>query len=84
MDANYDVTVGSGQGIVLAVRIPDENQTQEPDVEKKMKTVGGALLVPPSSSGCGWAVESDEPYWEAYEKYGLRKISEEAFERVKR
>ena len=85
MDANYDVAVGNGDGIILAVRIPDEEQSSLNDSSnKKMKTIGGALLVPPSVDGCGWAGESDEPFWKAYEEYGLRQVSEEALERVKR
>ena len=89
LDANYEVTVGSGQGIMVALSV---------QVEKKCKcqctscsgnfyirkTIGGAILMPPSGDGCGWAMSNDDPYWKAYEKHGLEKISKEGLQRVKR
>ena len=79
LDANYDVTVGSGQGILLAIKVLVGSGE-----EAYYKVVGGVVFVPPSSDGCGWAIGSDEPYWEAYEKHQLSKISAEGLERVKR
>ena len=79
LEANYEVTVGSGQGILLAIKALIEN---EEDVPSYYKVVGGVVFVPPSSDGCGWAIGDDEPYWKAYQKYNLKKISEEGLERV--
>uniref|UniRef100_H2ZKJ1 Uncharacterized protein n=1 Tax=Ciona savignyi TaxID=51511 RepID=H2ZKJ1_CIOSA len=53
------------------------------ECEKSM-IIGGVVFVPPSDDGHGWAITDDEPYWEAYEKYGLAKISPDGLERVKR
>ena len=82
LDANYDVTIGNGQGIVIAVRIP--NETKNDEKSPGFKTIGGSLIIPPSIDGSGWAIGSDEPYWEAYDKYELGKISKLGLERVKR
>jgi len=79
LDANYDVTVGSEQGILLAIKVLVESGE-----EAHYKVVGGVVFVPPSSDGCGWAIGSDEPYWKAYEKHQLSQISPEGLERVKR
>ena len=83
LNANYDVTVRNGHGIVIAVRIllePVQNRGNTPTT----KTIGGALIIPPSNEGHGWSISSDEPYWEAYNKYQLEKISKIGLERVKR
>ncbi|XP_078485543.1 uncharacterized protein LOC108950278 [Ciona intestinalis] len=107
LDANYDVTVATGQGILLAIRhisadVNNNDITTESEcptncsnnddtsnnnnTNKKIGTtiIGGVVFVPPSRDGHGWAITDDEPYWEAYEKHGLAKISAEGFERVKR
>uniref|UniRef100_F6YKC5 N-acetyltransferase domain-containing protein n=2 Tax=Ciona intestinalis TaxID=7719 RepID=F6YKC5_CIOIN len=93
LDANYDVTVATGQGILLRIGIPsiacsDRNNNRNsagPDSSRTpLKIIGGVVFVPPSRDGHGWAITDDEPYWEAYEKHGLAKISAEGFERVKR
>ncbi|XP_076814993.1 uncharacterized protein LOC143461102 [Clavelina lepadiformis] len=87
LDANYEVTVGSGQGILLAVKIPaDDNFASIPNetAATPSKVIGGVVFLPPSNDGCGWAIGSDEPYWQAYEKYGLAKVSKTGFERVLR
>ena len=81
LDANYEVTVGSGQGILLAIKVLSE---MEKDPNSRYKVVGGVVFVPPASDGSGWSIENDEPYWNAYEKYELAKISEEGLKRVKR
>ncbi|XP_078485563.1 uncharacterized protein LOC100182683 isoform X2 [Ciona intestinalis] len=81
LDANYDVTVGSGEGILLVMRIC-ENENNNNNSNSRIG--GGVVFVPPSRDGHGWAITDDEPYWEAYEKHGLAKISAEGFERVKR
>jgi len=82
LDANYAVAVGTGQGIVIAVRI--QVTSAENPKTKQTTTIGGALIIPPSSNGLGWAIGSDEPYWEAYEKFKLGEISKIGLERVKR
>uniref|UniRef100_F6XPN3 N-acetyltransferase domain-containing protein n=2 Tax=Ciona intestinalis TaxID=7719 RepID=F6XPN3_CIOIN len=79
LDANYDVTVGSGEGILLVMRICENENNNS-----NSRIGGGVVFVPPSRDGHGWAITDDEPYWEAYEKHGLAKISAEGFERVKR
>ncbi|XP_002127261.2 uncharacterized protein LOC100180340 [Ciona intestinalis] len=93
LDANYDVTVATGQGILLRIGIPtvacsDRNNNRNSagvDASRTpLKIIGGVVFVPPSRDGHGWAITDDEPYWEAYEKHGLAKISAEGFERVKR
>ncbi|XP_002127007.2 uncharacterized protein LOC100185053 [Ciona intestinalis] len=112
LDANYDVTVATGQGILLAVKfsqtdLNNNNNNSKPptcnesecstncsnndatnnnNTNKNIGTtiIGGVVFVPPSRDGHGWAITDDEPYWEAYEKHGLAKISAEGFERVKR
>nr|CAB3262561.1 uncharacterized protein LOC100180340 [Phallusia mammillata] len=78
LDANYDITVGSGEGILLAIRKDNE------DTCGASTLIGGVVFVPPSSDGCGWAIGSDEPYWRAYDKHGLGRISPKGLERVKR
>ena len=82
LDANFEVTVGSGQGILLVTRLPIESENEQ--TEPQLKVIGGVVFVPPSTDGSGWSIENDEPYWNAYEKYGLAKISEEGLQRVKR
>ncbi|XP_076814982.1 uncharacterized protein LOC143461092 [Clavelina lepadiformis] len=91
LDANYEVTVGSGHGILLAIKIAEEvgnndnnNNHRKQTTTTCKKVIGGVVFLPPSSDGCGWAIGSDEPYWQAYEKYGLAKISKEGLERVKK
>jgi len=88
LDANYDVTVGNGQGVLFAMRIVTDNGTETDDTnvpnDSKYEVVGGVLFVPPAKEGYGWEIGSDEPYWTAYEKYGLGRISADGLERVKR
>uniref|UniRef100_H2ZKJ9 N-acetyltransferase domain-containing protein n=1 Tax=Ciona savignyi TaxID=51511 RepID=H2ZKJ9_CIOSA len=90
LDANYDVTVASGKGILLRIGMPngDRNNNKSSSgtgcARTSMKIIGGVVFVPPSDNGHGWAITDDEPYWEAYEKYGLAKISPDGLERVKR
>lgn len=79
LDANYDVTVKSGKGILLKMVMQQTNTN-----ENKEKIAGGILFVPPAEDGYGWAIGSDEPYWRAYERYNLPQISPEGYERVKR
>ena len=81
LDANYDVTVGSGEGILLAIKVLVGGENNN---DYKYKVVGGVVFVPPASDGHGWAIGSDEPYWKAYEKHQLAKISQDGLERVKR
>ncbi|CAK8675931.1 unnamed protein product [Clavelina lepadiformis] len=84
LDANYEVTVGSGQGILLVIRFwSSDDSNNDPETNsKETKVIGGVLFLPPSADGCGWAIGNDEPYWQAYEKHGLAKISEEGYQRV--
>uniref|UniRef100_H2ZKJ6 N-acetyltransferase domain-containing protein n=1 Tax=Ciona savignyi TaxID=51511 RepID=H2ZKJ6_CIOSA len=77
LNANYEVTVANGNGILLVLKILEEELDN-------MAVEGGILFVFPSDDGHGWAITDDEPYWEAYEKYGLAKISPDGLERVKR
>uniref|UniRef100_H2ZKJ2 Uncharacterized protein n=1 Tax=Ciona savignyi TaxID=51511 RepID=H2ZKJ2_CIOSA len=78
LDANYEVTVASGNGILLAVKYTTM-EINNNECEKSM-IIGGVVFVPPSDDGHGWAITDDEPYWEAYEKYGLAKISPDGLE----
>lgn len=89
LDANHEVTVGTGKGVLLGIKIPagDSNTANEDehcDIASNEKIVGGVLFVPPAKSGSGWAIGSDEPYWQAYEKHGLARISPEGLERAMR
>lgn len=45
--------------------------------------IGGVLFVPPSSKG-GWESQRDEDFWEAYRKYGLKDLDEEALNRIEK
>ena len=89
LDANYEVTVGRGQAILAGLRVAEKAndssfQTQDHPQGDRYKLVGGVILLFPSSTGKGWAIQNDEVYWKAYEKYKLADISEEGMERVKR
>ena len=81
LDANYEATVGSGQGICLGLWVAEKQKVKQ---AKDYKLVGGVILVLPSCGGSGWSVQDDEIYWKAYEKYKLADISEEGMNRVKR
>jgi len=89
LDANHEVTVGTGKGVLLGIKIPADdsntaNEDEHCDIASNEKIVGGVLFVPPAKSGSGWAIGSDEPYWQAYEKHGLARISPEGLERAMR
>ena len=87
-DANYEVTVKSGQAVLLGLRAAEFDETifSTPINSRNERNmlVGGLLLVFPSSTGKGWAIQDDEVYWQAYEKHQLPQISKEGMERVKR
>ena len=87
-DANYEVTVKSGQAVLLGLRAAECEETifSTPINSRNERNmlVGGLLLVFPSSTGKGWAIQDDEVYWQAYEKHQLPQISKEGMERVKR
>ena len=91
LDANYEVTVANGPGVLLAIKVP----LSDPSSEKRrdsidntkadntpMKVVGGVVFVPPAADNCGWAINNDQLYWRAYEKHGLADISAEGLRRV--
>ena len=85
LDANYEVTVGSGKAILLGMWVSDNEDQLFPNLNKdNCKLVGGLILLFPSTTGRGWAIQNDEPYWQAYEKYKLADISEEGMRRVKK
>lgn len=39
------------------------------------------MFVPPSADG-GWECQHDNAFWDAYAKYRLKEIDEEAFNRI--
>ena len=83
LDANYEVTVANGPGVLLAIKVPANGAINENSKKSvPMKVVGGVVFVPPADNNCGWAVNNDELYWAAYEKHGLAEISEEGLQRV--
>jgi len=89
LDANYEVTVANGPGVLLAIKVPQNasmdkkfNESLKKPDRSPMKVVGGVVFVPPAEDNCGWAVNNDELYWAAYEKHGLADISAEGLQRV--
>ncbi|XP_039267714.2 uncharacterized protein LOC120342800 [Styela clava] len=71
LEAIYDVTIRNGNSILLVGRLSDNNTV-----------IGGAMVVPPSQDHGGWECEKADDFYEAYEKYKLKEIDLEAFERM--
>ncbi|XP_077971596.1 uncharacterized protein LOC120345762 [Styela clava] len=82
LEANYDVAVRHGKGILMVLRCQDtEIKTQEG--RKEALDIRGALLfVPPADDGIAWALQDDNLYWEAYKKYKLAEVSQDCLQRV--
>ncbi|XP_039267723.2 uncharacterized protein LOC144420759 [Styela clava] len=73
LEAIYDVTIRNGNSILLVGRLSENNTI-----------IGGVMVVPPSKEYGGWECEKADDFYEAYEKYRLRDIDLEAFERMKK
>ncbi|XP_039267717.2 uncharacterized protein LOC120342802 [Styela clava] len=73
LEAIYDVTIRNGNSILLVGRTAEDNTI-----------IGGAMVVPPAKDYGGWECEKADNFYEAYEKYKLREIDHEAFERMEK
>jgi len=78
MDANYDVCVLQGSGVLFVLTIEDHTSNGG------RKVIGGVITIPPAVPGQKTTPYNGDSYSKAYEKYGLSKISEEALQRVLR
>ena len=82
--ANYDVTVATGNAVLMSVKVSGFHRNcRHGDVEK---IVGGVLLLLPDfkEGSWGWMSKDQEPYDRAYHKHNLHKINPQALRRLKR
>ena len=77
--ANYDVTVASGNAVLMSVKVGCHGNRCHDVI------VGGVMLLLPDVEGSwGWKAKDQEPYDRAYHKNNLHKINPEALRRLKR
>ncbi|XP_039274343.2 uncharacterized protein LOC120348288 [Styela clava] len=91
-DAIYEVTIRKGNSIILCLEISKKmdgfdkvvNECPHNTIYSTSKRIIGAIwLVPPSKSG-GWECARNEDFMKSYEKYKLKKLDPESFQRMER
>ena len=77
--ANYDVTVASGNAVLMSVKVGCHGNLYHDVI------IGGVMLLLPDVEGSwGWKAKDQEPYDKAYYENNLHKINPEALRRLKR
>lgn len=84
LDANFDVTIGKGKGVLLCLSISEKNasKAEEDSRTHRYKLIGAIFLVFPSNQQS--MIHNDSLYWQAYEDHKLGEIFPLGLERVKR